>query len=142
MSHAHAIAEVSHGNGLADILERVLQTGVVIAGDIRVKLCDVELLTIQLRLVVCSVEKARELGITWWWQEPGATAAGQRAEPARLASRAGAAPSAPPPDAGVTWEEFQRFCEFERFREAMRVDGASGSMAPHGSRETTGEALE
>ena len=48
---------------LADLLERVLDKGIVIAGDIRIKLVEVELLTIQLRLVVCSVEKARELGL-------------------------------------------------------------------------------
>jgi hypothetical protein len=51
---------------LADILERVLDSGVVIAGDIRVQLADIELLTIQLRLVVCSVERAEELGMDWW----------------------------------------------------------------------------
>ena len=51
---------------IADILERVLDMGVVIAGDIRVKLVDIELLTIQIRLVVCSIEKAREIGMDWW----------------------------------------------------------------------------
>lgn len=51
---------------LADLLERVLDKGIVIAGDIRIKLVEVELLTIQLRLVVCSVDKARELGLDWW----------------------------------------------------------------------------
>ena len=51
---------------LADLLERVLDKGIVIAGDIRIKLVEVELLTIQLRLVVCSVEKAKELGLDWW----------------------------------------------------------------------------
>ncbi len=51
---------------LADILERVLETGIVVAGDIRVNLNDVELLTIQIRLLVCSVDKADEMGIDWW----------------------------------------------------------------------------
>ncbi|KNB52282.1 gas vesicle protein [Streptomyces caatingaensis] len=51
---------------LADILERVLDKGVVIAGDIRINLLDIELLTIKLRLVVASVDKAREMGIDWW----------------------------------------------------------------------------
>jgi len=51
---------------LADLLERVLDKGIVIAGDIRIKLVEVELLTIQLRLVVCSIEKAKELGLDWW----------------------------------------------------------------------------
>src|SRR5580698_4347146 len=51
---------------LADVLERVLDKGLVIAGDIKVKLVDIELLTIQIRLVVCSVDKAREMGIDFW----------------------------------------------------------------------------
>jgi hypothetical protein len=55
---------------LADILERVLDKGVVIAGDIRVNLLDVELLTIRLRLVVASVDRAKEMGIDWWEADP------------------------------------------------------------------------
>ena len=55
---------------IADLLERVLDKGIVIAGDIRVSLVSVELLTIQLRLVICSVEKAREMGIDWWVNHP------------------------------------------------------------------------
>jgi hypothetical protein len=70
MAQAQLIARATHGDSLADILERVLNTGLVIAGDIRIKLCDVELLSIQLRLLICSVEKAQELGISWWWQSP------------------------------------------------------------------------
>ena len=57
-------------SGLADILERVLDRGVVIAGDIKIKLVDIELLTIQIRLVVCSVDKAVEMGMDWWRHEP------------------------------------------------------------------------
>ncbi|MBI1953451.1 MAG: gas vesicle protein [Candidatus Omnitrophica bacterium] len=52
--------------GLADILERVLDKGVVIVGDIKVKLVDVELLTIKIRLLISSVERAKEIGIDWW----------------------------------------------------------------------------
>ena len=59
-----------HSEGLADILERVLDKGVVIAGDIKIKLCDIELLSIQIRLLIASVDKAREMGLTWWWQPP------------------------------------------------------------------------
>ena len=51
---------------LADILERVLDKGLVIAGDIRIKLVDIELLTIQIRLVVCSIDRAKEIGMDWW----------------------------------------------------------------------------
>ncbi len=51
---------------LADILERVLDKGIVIAGDIQIKLADVELLTIKIRLLIASVDKAQEIGINWW----------------------------------------------------------------------------
>jgi hypothetical protein len=55
---------------LADILERVLDKGIVIAGDIQINLLDIELLTIKLRLLVASVDKAREMGIDWWESDP------------------------------------------------------------------------
>jgi hypothetical protein len=55
---------------LADVLERVLDKGIVIAGDIRINLLDIELLTIRLRLLVASADKARELGIDWWEGDP------------------------------------------------------------------------
>lgn len=55
---------------LADLLERILDKGIVIAGDIRVNLVSVELLTIQIRLVICSVDKAREIGLDWWRDNP------------------------------------------------------------------------
>ncbi|MGA2264261.1 MAG: gas vesicle protein [Acidobacteriota bacterium] len=55
---------------LADVLERVLDKGIVIAGDIKIKLVDIELLSIQLRLVICSVDKAREMGMDWWVNNP------------------------------------------------------------------------
>lgn len=55
---------------LGDILERVLDKGLVIAGDIRINLLDIELLTIKLRLVIASLETAREVGINWWEHDP------------------------------------------------------------------------
>ena len=55
---------------IADLLERVLDKGIVIAGDIKVSLVDIELLTIQLRLVICSVDKAKEMGMDWWVNNP------------------------------------------------------------------------
>ena len=55
---------------LSDVLERVLDKGVVIAGDIKVKLVDIELLSIQIRLVICSVDKAKEMGMDWWVNNP------------------------------------------------------------------------
>ena len=66
-------AQVVHAtdtSNLADILERVLDKGIVIAGDIKVKLVDIELLTIQVRLLICSVDKAREMGMDWWLRNP------------------------------------------------------------------------
>jgi hypothetical protein len=61
-----AITQSTQSQGLPEVLERVLDKGVVIMGDIKIKLCDVELLSIQIRLLVCSVDKAREMGVAWW----------------------------------------------------------------------------
>jgi hypothetical protein len=55
---------------LGDILERVLDRGIVIVGDIRISLLDIELLTVKLRLLIASVDTARELGIDWWQHDP------------------------------------------------------------------------
>jgi hypothetical protein len=63
----------SSGGGpaqLADVLERVLDKGIVIAGDIQINLLDIELLTIKLRLLIASADKAREMGIDWWQGDP------------------------------------------------------------------------
>ena len=60
------IAHTTDGANLADVLERILDKGVVIAGDIRIRLVEVELLTISIRIVISSVERAREMGIDWW----------------------------------------------------------------------------
>jgi hypothetical protein len=61
---------LSQSSSLVDVLERVLDKGVIIAGDIKIKLIDIELLTIQIRLVICSVDKAREMGLDWWINNP------------------------------------------------------------------------
>lgn len=63
---SNTISHAVHSATLADVLERILDKGVVIAGDIKIKLVDIELLTIQIRLLICSVDKAREMGIDWW----------------------------------------------------------------------------
>lgn len=68
------------GANLADILERVLDKGVVIAGDIRINLLDIELLTIKLRLVVASVERAKEMGIDWWENDPALSSRARQGE--------------------------------------------------------------
>jgi hypothetical protein len=57
-------------SSLADILERVLDKGIVIAGDIRISLVDVELLSIKVRLLVASIDKAMEIGVNWWESDP------------------------------------------------------------------------
>jgi hypothetical protein len=66
MNMPRTAAHSVHSATLADVLERVLDKGLVIAGDIKIKLVDIELLTIQIRLVVASVDKAREMGMDWW----------------------------------------------------------------------------
>ena len=75
MGPSPARSMAAHGQqgssaNLADILERVLDKGVVIAGDIKINLLDIELLTIKLRLLVASVDKAKEMGIDWWEHDP------------------------------------------------------------------------
>lgn len=126
---------------LADILERVLDKGIVIAGDIQINLLDIELLTIKLRLLVASVDKAKEMGIDWWEHDPSLssravppgrapadTALGEenerlRAEIARLRETAGL----PPADAGAGAP-----------KEAEPVESAPGAEA-RGSRERSGD---
>lgn len=64
---------IAHGvnsSTLADVLERVLDKGIVVAGDIRIRIADIELIAIQIRLVVCSVDKAKEMGMDWWVNSP------------------------------------------------------------------------
>jgi hypothetical protein len=56
----------SRSTGLVDILDRVLDKGLVVAGDIKVSLAEVELLTIRIRLMICSIDKAEEIGLDWW----------------------------------------------------------------------------
>jgi len=60
----------TEATNLADILERVLDKGIVIAGDIKISIADVDLLNIKIRLLVASVDKAMEMGINWWQQDP------------------------------------------------------------------------
>jgi len=58
-----------NSTGLADILERVLDKGIVIAGDIKIQIADIDLLTIKIRLLIASVDKAMEMGINWWQED-------------------------------------------------------------------------
>jgi hypothetical protein len=57
-------------HGLVDILDRVLDKGLVVAGDIKINLANVELLTIQVRLLICSIDKAEQIGLNWWRNDP------------------------------------------------------------------------
>src|SRR5881275_3147597 len=68
------VPTVSGTTNLVDILDRVLDKGLVIAGDIRVSLANVELLTVRIRLLVCSVDKAEQIGLNWWKYDPNLTA--------------------------------------------------------------------
>src|SRR5579872_3221752 len=79
----HAMTHAVESSTLADVLERVLDKGIVIAGDIKVKLVDIELLSLQIRLVICSVDKAREMGMDWWVNNPVFS---RQKEPDQLAS--------------------------------------------------------
>ena len=68
----------SRSQGLVDVLDRVLDKGLVIAGDIKVNLANVELLTIQVRLLVCSIDKAEQIGLNWWRFDPALSGSGER----------------------------------------------------------------
>lgn len=67
---SYEIQGAARSDGLADVLERILDKGIVIAGDISISLVGIELLTIRLRLLIASVEKAKEMGINWWESDP------------------------------------------------------------------------
>jgi len=78
---------VSGTTSLVDILDRVLDKGLVIAGDVRVSLANVELLTIRIRLLVCSVDKAEQIGLNWWKYDPHLTLPGPPAPALPQATR-------------------------------------------------------
>ncbi|WP_371483569.1 gas vesicle protein [Kitasatospora sp. NBC_00315] len=98
---------------LADILERVLDKGIVIAGDIQINLLDIELLTIKLRLLIASVDKAKEMGIDWWEHDPS------------LSSRARRTPSLDDARGTSSLEEENR-----RLREQIETLRADAALAP------------
>lgn len=101
---------------LADILERVLDKGIVIAGDIRINLLDIELLTIKLRLLIASVDKAKEMGIDWWEHDPSLSSRARSPEPLAEENRRlreeveslRAAAAALPPAAGIREKPVRR----------------------------------
>ncbi|MGY5126518.1 gas vesicle protein [Streptomyces nigrescens] len=111
---------------LADILERVLDKGVVIAGDIQINLLDIELLTIKLRLLVASVDKAKEMGIDWWEHDPSLSS---RARPSQQV------PTGRPPETGrnaLAEENQQLRAELAELRAAIGSSrGSGGHRADH-----------
>jgi len=73
--------------GLVDVLDRILDKGLVIAGDIKVSLANVELLTLQIRLLVCSIDKAEQIGLNWWRYDTNLTTRAERVEAENLELR-------------------------------------------------------
>ncbi|MFJ3659253.1 gas vesicle protein [Streptomyces sp. NPDC090119] len=117
---------------LADILERVLDKGVVIAGDIQINLLDIELLTIKLRLLVASVDKAKEMGIDWWEHDPSLSSRARRPEsvPARD----------PDPSPRSDRDEIERLrAEVARLREQT---GGTAPAGKHGGSTPSAEEDE
>src|SRR3989440_12295961 len=100
-------APASGPANLADILERVLDKGIVIAGDIQINLLDIELLTIKLRLLVCSVDRAQEMGINWWQSDPNLSSDAKRLE-------------------GENRELLERVERLERSLESARTEAGDG----------------
>ncbi len=105
-------------HGLVDVLDRVLDKGLVIAGDIKINLANVELLTVQVRLLVCSIDKAEQIGLNWWRSDP------------RLSLPA----STRPVDALASADVEHRLARLERQLELLVArPAASESSAPVGS---------
>lgn len=77
----------SRSQGLVDVLDRILDKGLVVVGDVRIRLADVELLTIQIRLLVCSVDKAEAIGMDWWRTDPRLSSAATRIAVDEFATR-------------------------------------------------------
>jgi len=88
-SRAAPYGQQGSSANLADILERVLDKGVVIAGDIQINLLDIELLTIKLRLLVVSVDKAKEMGIDWWEHDPSLSSRARDSQPQEAVAASG-----------------------------------------------------
>ena len=80
MSSERSSLITSRPPGLVDVLDRILDKGLVIAGDIKVSLANVELLTLQIRLLVCSIDKAEQIGLNWWRYDTNLTMRAERAE--------------------------------------------------------------
>jgi Gas vesicle protein len=82
-----AVQQASQSTNLLEVLEKVLDKGVVIAGDIKISLADVDLLTIKIRLLVASVDKAKEIGMDWWEKDPYFSSKGKLEDKDKLEER-------------------------------------------------------
>ena len=80
MSSERSTLITARPQGLVDVLDRILDKGLVIAGDIKVSFANVELLTLQIRLLVCSIDKAEQIGLNWWRYDTNLTTRAERAE--------------------------------------------------------------
>ena len=109
---------------LADILERVLDKGVVIVGDIKIKLVDIELLTIQIRLIIASVDKAREMGMDWWLLNP------QLASKAAQPDQASHAGQASHPDDAAHADKADEVAELKRRLEKLESRASRQRVPP------------
>lgn len=97
-----SLSHSTNSTTVADLLERVLDKGVVIAGDIRIKLVEVELLTLEIRLLICSVDKAVEMGLDWWRGNPAFDSSARgRPAPAMAPAAPATAMSATAPQPGA-----------------------------------------
>jgi hypothetical protein len=112
-------------HGLVDVLDRVLDKGLVIAGDIKINLANVELLTVQVRLLVCSIDKAEQIGLNWWRSDP------------RLSLPAGASTGDSLASAAVE----QRLARLERQLEQLIARSAVSGAIPPSESETPPDAL-
>ena len=115
-------------SNLADILERVLDKGIVIAGDIQLNLLDIELITIKIRLLIASVDRAKEMGINWWESDP--TLSVDPTEE-KVQFRAEIETE---PEAGSLEERIERL---ERMLESGKGDGAERESGTRSTRRTT-----
>jgi len=76
--HQPPALSANRPQGLVDVLDRILDKGLVVAGDVKVNLANVELLTVQIRLLICSIDKAEEVGLDWWRYDPALSGHGEQ----------------------------------------------------------------
>ncbi|WP_435856024.1 gas vesicle protein [Streptomyces physcomitrii] len=132
-----ATSQQGSSANLADILERVLDKGVVIAGDIQINLLDIELLTIKLRLLIASVDKAKEMGIDWWEHDPSLSSRASRQRPGSVRSANGAEALSSREESGSASlrEENDRLrAELDRLRAESGAQPATATADEEGTR--------